>query len=75
MLLASANKINIDRLLTEGDLLGRIQKKFKAKCKGEYHLKNYAMVGKDLEKYIKYQEEYQLSIFETIWAVSLIAGF
>jgi hypothetical protein len=32
----------------EGDLLGRIQKKFKLKCKGELHLKNYAVVGKDL---------------------------
>jgi hypothetical protein len=63
LLSASANKTTIDRLMHEGDLLAAIQKKFKLKCKGELHLKNYAMVGKDFEKYIKMQEEYQLTAF------------
>lgn len=53
LLAASANRITIDKLMQEKDLLGRIQKKFKMKCKGEIHLKNYAIVGKDLQKYLK----------------------
>ena len=59
----------------EGDLLATIQKKFKMKCKGELHLKNYAMVGKDLEKYIRLQEEFQLTAFEVVWALSTLAFF
>ena len=63
LLTASNSKITIDRLMQEGDLLAMIQKKFKLKCKGELHLKNYAMVGKDLERYLKLQAEYQISVF------------
>ena len=63
LLAASNSKITIDRLMQEGDLLAMIQKKFKLKCKGELHLKNYAMVGKDLERYLNLQAEYQISVF------------
>jgi hypothetical protein len=59
----------------EGDLLATIQKKFKLKCKGELHLKNYAIVGKELYKYLKLQEEYQLTTFEVVWALTAIAAF
>jgi hypothetical protein len=55
-LLAASNfKITVDRLMQEADLLAMIQRKFKMKCKGELHLKNYAMVGKDLERYLNLQ--------------------
>jgi hypothetical protein len=55
LLFASGNRITIEKLMHEGDLLASIQKKFKMKCKGELHLKNYAVVGKDLDKYVKLQ--------------------
>ncbi len=59
----------------DADLLAIIQKKFKLKCKGELHLKNYAMVGKDLDRYLKLQEEYQLSVFEVVWGVTVITAY
>lgn len=55
--------MTIERLMHDADLLSIIQKKFKLKCKGELHLKNYAMVGKDLDKYLKFQQEYQSTVF------------
>lgn len=67
--------MTIERLMHDADLLSIIQKKFKLKCKGELHLKNYAMVGKDLEKYLKLQQEYQLTVFEVIWGLTVIAAY
>lgn len=39
------------------------------------HLKNYAMVGKDLERYLKLQEEFQITTFEIVWALSSLSAF
>ena len=65
----------VTKLMNNEDLLNRIQKCFKMKCKGELNLKNYALIGKDLEKYSKMQEEYQLNVFEMSWQFQIINQF
>ena len=48
LLSASNNRVNTINLMSDNDLLTRIQKKFKLKCKGELNLKNYALIGKEI---------------------------
>lgn len=33
------------------------------------------MVGKDLEKYLRLQQEYQLTVFEVIWGLTATAAY
>jgi len=47
----------------DAQLLQKIQKKFRNICKGEYYLKSYALLPKEVEKFIKLAQEYQLCSF------------
>ena len=46
LLSASGGKVGVERLLQEADLLPKIQRKFKRCCRGELHLKSYALMPK-----------------------------
>lgn len=56
----------------DSQLLQKIQKKFKNLCKGEYHLKSYALLPKEVDKFAKLAQEFQLCSFEVIWSVVLL---
>lgn len=74
LLTASSNKINIDSLMHQKEILQMIQKKFKKSCHGDLCLKFYSLLPKEVEKLVALYQEYQLHEFEVIWGSVILNG-
>ena len=68
-------QMTIARLITEHGLLHRVQHKFKKACKGERALRNYALVGKDLDRYLSLHQEYQVANYEMVWGLVMMLKY
>ena len=64
----SNTKYTVQRLMHELPLLHLIQKKFKKSLRGEFYLKFYSLLPKEVEKLEILYQEYQISAFEVIWS-------